>query len=216
MKTKKYYADRVISALQNAYPNIDFKIQEREVFLVIDDIVNSLAKANFFENWKFGNQMIDEQYTTTWDGDAAITVVSPVNQLSYIELPANYAALPMNRGIEEVWSLNYEYGSVKIIQHRDLRLYKNNMAGNLQKQLGGYPQGTRFYFSETQVDKNYSSRFGVRLVIRDSSQISLTSPYPIPSSAEEEVIGKAIIYFMNKRLQPTDTIRDGNDALKRN
>lgn len=216
IKTKKYFADRIILALQNAYPNIDFKIQDREVFLAVDDIVNAMAKDNYFENWKTGMATIDDQYTTTWDGDSAIAVTDPEDQLSYLELPASYAALPMNRGVDEVWPNNFEYGSVKIISHRDLRLYKNNMAGNLQGELGGYPQGSRFVFNQCDVGKNFSETFGVRLVIRDSSQISITAPYPIPSDQVEEVIKRGVLFFTQKRFQVTDTVRDKNDAIKRN
>lgn len=76
-KSKAYYAERILKALQDAFRNADFKIGEREVFLVLDDVVNAMAKDNYFENWKFFGPGLDEGFITTWDGDNAITIVDP-------------------------------------------------------------------------------------------------------------------------------------------
>ena len=104
--TKRYFYDRTILGLQDAYPNIDWKIQPREVFLVIDDIVNAMAKENYFENWKLTGANTDEAYITTWADDAALTVTDVTDQPSYLTFPSIYAALPMNNGIVEIWPLN--------------------------------------------------------------------------------------------------------------
>ncbi len=216
-RTKKYYADRIISGLQDAFPNIDFKIQIREVFLVVDDIVNGLAKQNFIDNWKLNAGPVDEQFITTWDGDNAITVVDPAGgSPSYIVLPAHFVALPKNGGIVEIWPINYEYGAVKIMNHSDVRRTRRLMSGNLQGELGGYSKGVNFEFNQTDVSKNFAQTFGVRLVIKDSSAISETAPYPVPADLEGQVIQMGIEFFTTKRLMPTDTVRDGKDAIKRN
>lgn len=215
-RTKKYFGDRVLLALQDSFQNIDFKIEIREVFLVIDDIVNSLAKENYMENWKTYGAMADEAFITEWSGDSAISVVDPGDSPSYILLPAHYVALPMNGGIAEVWPENYEYGAVKIMRHEDVRRTRNLMSGNLQGELGGYPVGNKLVFNQVSVGKNFATTFGVRLVIRDSTQISESAYYPVPADLEEEVIQRAIMFFQKKRMSPTDLIRDSNDALTRN
>lgn len=212
VKTKKYYGELVLNQL---YPvrGKDEKVDAREVIIKIDEIVNRLARENFFNNWTTpAGMMIDEGFITTWDGDNAIDVEEDANGgFSYIDLPATPASILINRGIEEIWPLNYDFGSVKIMQHRDLRLYRNNMAGNLQGELGGAPQGTRFIFNQCEVGKKYSRQFGVRLVIRDSGSISDTAPYPIPSDVEDVVITTAVEWFMARRATPADQIKDNND-----
>lgn len=209
--TKKTIADRVISRLQNDFPGIDFKIQIREVFLVVDDIVNAMAKKNHMDNWKLGSVGLDECFITTWDGDNALTVVEEDNTQSYLTLPATPAALFMNGGIVEIWPLNFEFGAVKIRRHEDIRRTRNLMSGNMQGELGGYPRGTLFVFDQIDVRKNFSENFGCRLAIKDSTAISETAPYPVAGDLLEEVIGKAYLYFAEKRLAPTDTVRDKND-----
>lgn len=89
------------------------------------------------------------------------------------------------------------------------------MSGNLQGELGGYPQGNKFVFNQTEVRKNYSDKFGVRLVVKDSSALSENDPYPIPADMEEMVIDRVVLKLRERRIQPTDTVRDKVDAVNR-
>ena len=90
------------------------------------------------------------------------------------------------------------------------------MSGNMQGQLGGFPRGILFVFDQVDVGKNYGTSFGMRLVIKDSSAISETAPFPVAADKAEEIIKRAIEFFTNKRVKPTDVIRDRNDAVVRN
>lgn len=217
-KSKKYYSDRVLKALQDAFPNIDFKIGEREVFLVIDDVVNAMAKDNYFENWKLYGAGLDEGFVTEWSGDNAIAVVDPDGgeEPSYFVMPATPAALPRHGGIVEVWPSNWEFGSVRIMDHGDVRRTRKLMSGNLQGELGGYRSGNRFVFNQTEVRKNYAETCGVRLAVKDSTELAVDAIYPIPSNLQEEVIKRVVAHFAGRREAPTDVVRDGNDALNRN
>jgi hypothetical protein len=210
IKTKKNYAEQVLRELENAPMNIDFKIDEREVFLRLDAVVNDLARQNFFDNWKIYGPEVDEQFITTWP---EVTVVDQTNgRPSYLTIPSNYAALPNNKGIDECWPLKYgEYNqSVIIMSHRDLRLYQNSMAGNLQLRLGAYPQGRQLIFTECGVKGKYGN-MGLRLVGISSGDIAASDPYPIPADKEQLVITTVVEWFRSRRAQPTDIVRDGND-----
>lgn len=216
IKTKLYYAQRVILGLQDDYPNLDFKIQEREVFPVVDDIVNRMAESDYFDNWKFTGTGLDEQFITQWD---EVTVVDQnEEQPSYFEFPSNYVALPRNRGIDEIWPLKFRQKgddhSVIIMTHPEYRRFKSMQAGDLQGRLGGYPQGTRFYFTSCGVKKKYGN-VGLRLVIRSAADITDTAAYPVPANREGEVIALAIKYFVMKRTGQTDPVRDAKDATLR-
>lgn len=212
IKTRKYYSDRVILALQNGYQNIDFKIQEREVFPVIDDVVNKLAEKDYFDNWRMTGQGVDEHFVTEFE---EIEVIDQDNDKpSYFVFPSNWAALPNNRGIDEIWPLKFKMKgndhSVVVMTHSDFRRYKSLYAGKLEGRLGGYPKGINFEFTTCGVKKKYGN-MGLRLVVRSSADISNTAPYPIPANREGEVIGAVVQYFITKREEPTDEVRDSND-----
>jgi hypothetical protein len=213
MRTKRSYAEEIILALQNQNRNIDYKTpDEREVFLRMDATVNELAAQSYFANWKYSGSSIDEQFLTVWEGDDAITVTDDETG-SWFALPAQYADLPNNRGIDQLWPLEQgEYNHSAIIRSRqNVSLYKDNKAGNMQGRPSGYPSGGIFRFTEPNITEKYGEKWGLSLVIRDSSMISLTAPYPIPSDKVRFFIDKCVEYFLDKRERPDDKIRDNND-----
>lgn len=211
--TKRQLAQMVLNELSNDRVNIDFHIDEREVFLRMDQEVNQMARASFFENWQVSGAFLDNQFVTEWSGDNAIDVIDVEDQPSYLILPASYIDLPRNAGIQEIWPL--EYGaydqSVIIISHGDLRLYQNNKAGNMQHRLYGYPAGAnKFVFSESGVAQKYSEKFGVRLAIRDSSMIDPDARYGIPADKEKGLIMVLVDWFRKRIGIGSDKVRDSN------
>lgn len=213
MRTKSFYAEQVIRSLQNDERNIDFKIDEREVFLDLDSVINELAAKSYFENWKLCGGSIDEGFLTTYE---PMTVVDQENGLpSYIELPSNYAALPRNAGINQAYPIRWDttnQAPVVIISHEDYRRYNNNPARGFGGRLVAYPKGNRLYFTSCGVKKNYGD-MGLVLVVRDSGAIGDDDPYPIPADKEDEVISRVTEMYRKRRLQPTDSVRDNKDSL---
>ena len=211
MKTRFWFVEQIMLSLSKEHLNIDNKIDEREVLLRLDATVNELAAKNYFDNWKLGGYGVDEQYITTFE---PVTVVDAENGLpSYFIFPANYAGLPRNGGIDEIYPLRWtekDQPSVVVISHQDYRRYRSNQAGNMQNRLTGYPQGNRFYFTTCEVKKKYGD-MGVRLVIRDSSQIADDQPYGIPADKENHVIATCVEWYRIKEQVPSDTVRDNKD-----
>lgn len=212
-KNKLWFGEQVLLELQSGHRNSDEKIDIREAILRIDAIVNYKAKLGFFDNWKLGDGALSEHYITTWEN---VTVVDQANkQLSYLELPSSgYIDLPKQQGIVEIYPMKYYLAgnnhSVIIMTHSEWRQYNSTMAASMQGRLSGYPQGTRFIFTEADVKKVHGN-MGVRLAIRDSSVLSDTDQYPIPADKEHEVIMEAVQWFRDRKRQPADVIRDGND-----
>lgn len=212
IRTKRYYAEQILLGLQNNYPESDWKIDFREIYPQMDHVVNKLAAQNYFDNWKLTGTGIDEQFITTWD---EVTVTDYDNKVpSEFTIPSNYAALPNNRGIDEIVPLKFQQNgndySVVIMSHGDYRRYKQMPAGKLEGRLGGYPKGKKFIFTECGVKKKYGNMM-VRLVVRSASDIAADEQYPIPANFEGQVIKEVMLYFVEKRNEPTDIVRDKND-----
>jgi hypothetical protein len=212
MKTKKYYAEEVLSALINGFPDIDWKLDFRDIYATMDAVVNKMAKDGFFFNWKWGVAGVSEGFITTWEN---LEVTDPSDKLnSYFTLPLNYADLPMERGIDEIWPMKYQIEgknhSVVILNHRDVRLLENNMAGSMQGRLSGFPKGSIFEFTSCGVKKKYGN-MGLRLAVRDSSLISADAAYPIPADKELEMIKLCVDWFREKRAIPPNKVRDKQD-----
>jgi hypothetical protein len=212
VKNKLWFSEQVLTELQSGLRNRDEKIDIREVIIRLDSMVNELARKSYFENWKAGLPGLSEHFITTWDD---VDVIDQANgNLSYLTIPASYIDLPGQGGIIEIYPKKYYLtggnNSVIIMTHEQWRQYNSTMAASMQGRLSGWPQGDKFYFSKSQVSKQYGN-MGVRLAIRDSQFLSDTDVYPIPADKEQEVIEQLVIWFRTRRGVPTDTIRDGND-----
>lgn len=212
MKSKRQYSDRVMFRLQNDHRNIDWKIDERQVFLMLDEVVNSLAADNYFANWRLTGAGIDEGFITTFE---PVTVTDPGNGLfSYLDIPCNWAGLPKNRGIDGVYPLKYTQQSTQsviVMSHMEYRQFMNNPARGMEGRLFGFLKGMRLTFGTCDVGVKYGTNFGVRLVVRDSSQIGLDQWYPIPADFEDDLVDRVVEKLIAKRLTPTDSVRDNKD-----
>lgn len=212
MKNKMWFSEQVFLALQNDYPNIDTKLDQREVLLRLDATVNELAAKNYFENWKFGGYGVDDQFVTTFEVD----VIDRENgKPSYFTLPANYAALPRNGGIVEIYPVRWKtfnQPAVVVMSPEDYRRYLSNAAANMQGRLAGYPKSGIFEFTTCEVKKKYGENFECRLVIRDSSQIANDAPYGVPADKENLLISTVVAWYRARREVPTDSVRDNKDV----
>jgi hypothetical protein len=212
MKTKRQFSERILIRLENDDRNIDFKINERQVFLMLDEVVNSMATDNYFANWQLTGTGVDEGFITTFE---PITIVDPIDgNFSYLDMPCNWAALPKNAGIDGIYPLKYttkQQQSVIIMSHREYRQLMNNPASSMEGRLYGYLKGMRLIFGACEVGKKYGPSWAARLVVKDSSQIAADQWYPIPSDIEEDLIDKVVEKLLVKRATPTDVVRDNND-----
>ena len=212
MKTKKFFAEQIINELQNDYPNIDLKLDERDVLVRLDAVVNELAQRNFFDNWKYSGPNVDDQFTTTFQ----VTVQDRTDgKPSFFVFPTNYIALPRNEGIVEVYPLKWNHedqSAVAVISGEDYRKLQSNAAGKMQGRLTGYPKWPNFEFTTCEVAKKYGATFECRLAIRDSSQIADDAPYGIPADRENFLISTVVQWYRARRAEPTDSVRDNKDV----
>src|SRR5690349_17815467 len=111
MKTRLWFAEQILLNLQDSNRNRDEKIDVREIYPIMDNQVNQLAKLGFFENWKLGFGGIDDLYTTTFEW---VVVTDPANSgPSYFSLPVtSYVTLQKNQGIQDIYFQN-DFSTVK-------------------------------------------------------------------------------------------------------
>lgn len=215
-KSKLWYTEQILLAIREEFPNRDIKIDPREMILRFDSMVNEMAKVGFLENWKLGyGHAIDDMFTTTWEW---LTVTDPANKApSYVQFPANYANLPRNGGIDQVYFKNDFSSATKkyfepviITSFKEVSAYRNNLASNLEGRISCYPKNNYLVFDRGQINAKYG-QIGLRLVVKDSSAIDDEAPYPIPADLEKTFIDEGIKYFRERLLFPQDLVRDSVD-----
>ena len=215
LKTRVYYGEQVLNEIYSVRGR-DEKIDIREVYLQLDNMVNELAKQGYIDNMRMGLMNgIDDQFITQFEN---LTVTDPANNApSYIQIPANYVNLPRNEGIQDVYFMNdfstnkkKYYEPVIIKSFKDVSTYRNNPANFLESRISCHVKGGYLTFDRGRIFATYGP-LGIRLVIRDSSAISDSAPYPIPANIEREVIIKVVDWFRTRRGQPVDLVKDNND-----
>lgn len=214
-KTRVLYAEEILNQLY-VVRGRDSTVDIREIYLQMDSWVNQNAKAGYLINMKLGQgQGIDDQFVTTFEW---LTVTDPSGGApSNVQIPANYADLPKNQGIQQVYFKNditlpkkKYFDPVIIRSSAAVSEYRGNMASGLEGRLSVSVRGGYLYFNTGNINTKYG-QIGMRLVVRDSSQISDSAPYPVPADLEWQMKEDVVNYFLKRRGTPVDLIKDGND-----
>lgn len=209
----------VLSELRAQFIGRDLQIDQREVILKIDELVNERAKAGFLENWKLNlSTAMGEQFITRFEW---LTITDPANKMpSYVTIPAHYADLPNNEGIENVYFKNdftvpkkKYFDPIIINSYKDVAMNRNTVGEYLEDRISCHPKGGVLEFDRGNVGATYGD-LGMSLVVRDSGAISDDAPYPISSDIENYVISSAIQFYRQRLVFPQDEIKDGSDVIK--
>lgn len=212
-RTKLLYVEEILNELRAQFKNRDLKIDPREVLLRLDEKVNEAAKAGWIENMKLRiGTGTDDQYVTTWENQ---TVTDPANKApSYIQLPANYVALPDNQGIDQIYFMNSftvpkkkYFDPVIITSFKDISSYKNTVGEFLEERISCYPKNGYLYFDRGEINLKYG-QIGIRLVVRDASAIDDSAPYPIPAEQMASIVESLVEFYRLRLMQPQDYVRD--------
>lgn len=206
MKSKEYHAEQILRELSADPLTRDYRVSPREVYPIMDSIVNDLASKKYFDNWEIGYNGLSEMYWTTWPSIEVTDYQD--NKPSTLDMPSFYVDLPRNMGIQLIPLLNPDI-TVIITNIREHRLYKNTPAGDLQGKLAAYPIAQTMYFNRKGVKIDFGDMM-VRMAVRTSESIAANQPYPIPAD-KELVVRKAVVEWFRDRLsQGIDPVRDNN------
>ena len=212
-RTKLSFCEEIMLELRDQFIGRDMQLDQREILLKLDQLVNEYAKSGFLENWKLntGNG-IDDQYITEW---TALAVTDPTNKMpSYVSLPAHYADLPRNQGLNQVSFTNSfsdnkkkYFDPIIITSFRELSTYRNTVGEYLEERISCYPRNGKLVFDRGSIAATYGT-VDIRLVVKDSSAIADDAPYPIPADIEKKVINELVAFYRERMAQPQDNIKD--------
>lgn len=204
IKTKDYFAEQVQLKINPGGRPKDEKIKKPEIILVMDQVMNFLASQNFTENFILhGRRDVADQYLATFED----VVITDNTTNSEITLPAEYADLPMNQGIYEVYPTNDIKARFFVVTSRNSRRRKNLMEGNMENGVFCYPVGDKLIFSKNNL-KVVHKTLTVRLVVTDSANITASARYPVPPNKEKEFIDMVYEYFTQGTVLEEDILND--------
>jgi len=199
MRTKKFLANQIIRLIQQYDIDRNIEYTYGDIFAYMDSIVNELARASFFENWKLDNKTVDSQFTVFFR-DIPVYYDNSRNE-SYSLLPTKYNSLAEGAGIDFIGTNKEQFLPVP----RNFNaMYSNNPAYNLLGQTGYYTdndQDLKVFFTRNLVQAG-AANVNMRLVIADSSVIDDEAIYPIPPEYEQTVINRVLALFIPSNPSP--------------
>lgn len=209
--TKAILAQQVIRKLSGGDQSKDSQVDRREVIKIITQIISYKAKIDFFENYKFGEQGIDGQYIATYK-NLSPTLDTDRSEY-YVTLPGNYVALPNGRGIRQVSPMKNPRKAYIIRTAGNQVIYNNIPAGNLEKNIGVYPEGGKLYFTGDVIKEGFKSgaKVLVKMVSAGPDSIGESDPLPMDAAAEKSVVDEAFAWFTDKL--PQDKINNNNERM---
>jgi hypothetical protein len=206
--TKAILAQQVIRRISGGDQPADSQLDQREVIKLVVQAMGEKIKENFFENYKLGDPGYDGMYIATYKEQNVLYDSGRGEYYSVI--PSNYVALPNGRGILQVSPMRSPRKAFKIRKAGNVAIYDNLPAGNLQGNLGVYPEGLKlFYTGEVKKAGIIGNKTVIiKIVSGGPDAIGDNDPLPIDQAAELAVVERAL-QFLQAQV-PQDKLNNNN------
>ena len=199
------FVDSIVKYLTAFKENMDFPIDDREVWMISCDVLNSYAKQGLFENMKLDDPTVPNQYVTTFT-DIKI-FYDKKRALCYINLPATPINLPHRKGYRMIAPIRNMEARFWIVDANEAQSAMSIM-GNGTGRVLAWPEGKKLYLSK-RFDDTDAHEVMAMLVISGASSISMDAEMPIDPSLIQQIRADVISYFSPKVDPQLDTTRDG-------
>lgn len=179
MATKKEISEMVLFKLAGGWPDVNFQIDERDIFDALEHKVNEKFRLRHFDSTlPSGETLPENAMIATYTGN---TVTSTLNRKSTATLPVIPIALPKNMGIYLVYDPNYPDVMFVPLQRGQVSLLKvDTLLNDLGGEIGYEPKNNIILFNRDLTLLGITS-VTMELCVFDISQYSLTQELPIPS-----------------------------------
>jgi hypothetical protein len=205
--TGSEFVDSIIKYLSNFKESMDFRLDDRDVWIVVCDILNGYAKRGLFENMKLDDPTVPDQYATTFtgvEGKGLNIYYDPIRALCYSNLPAKPINLPSRRGYKLIAPVRNMENAFWICDANEAR---NAMRIMGNSKVLAWPEGKKMYYSK-RFDETNAPFIVMILVIAGASSLEMDAELPIDPAMAFQVRTDVINYFLPKTDKELDTTRD--------
>jgi hypothetical protein len=203
--TKKKLAEQALR-LVKGNPTASSRIQEAEVMLLIEQVANSVLKADYFQvNLPEGDTVPNNCMVFSYD-NVPVTTYKGVSKATLPSIPIN---LPRNMGVLHISKTDDINSPFIPIPSSTFGIIKPQvLLGDLSGLIGYEVVGKDVIFTKNLPGMNVNSVY-MRLVGVDLSQLSIYDILPVSSDQELAIIDT--VYKMLVTVPQTDRVVDGND-----
>tara|TARA_R100001510_G_scaffold42679_1_gene39087 strand:+ start:2337 stop:3029 length:693 start_codon:yes stop_codon:yes gene_type:complete len=185
-------------------------IDTREIYLLIEQALNKLLKAQTFE--RFTDGYIDIPRCNIVSFTPVSVTADATNNRAFIDLTAIPLSLPMDMGVWNITPTGNPHNSFIPISSQDWSVmgvgYNSGTqsaginTSYLEQQTGYYIEGKRIYFTKniTTSANGSVTQVTVLLLVSDLSQLSDSDLLPVSPEIESSVIEEVLNQISNGRI----------------
>jgi hypothetical protein len=200
MAVLRIIAQQVIRRVSGGDQSRDSKLDLREVTRYMLQILNEQIKIDYLTNIKIEDDHgVSGQYMFV----ATATILKDnTRDEFYITLPTAYSALPHEKGLHEISPTNGKCATFIPCRNGSRALFKGLPAGNLEGNIGYYPERDKVWFV-TNPKKKGVDKVMIKLIVGVNDDVV------IDPGTEKMLVDKAVEFFSNR--PPQDRINDNVD-----
>lgn len=143
MATRAQIIEQVRRKLAGGDPMWDFKIDKREIALVVDQVRDSVVTAKLYQSIQGEDKEVDGSFLVSYE----VSVLQDGNRF-YSELPAKLLVLPREREIQQVRLVEDLQNPFIPIKITEIPLYNGSVLGG---KYCYYRRGERIYYYNVPV-----------------------------------------------------------------
>lgn len=202
MLTKKKVSELTISRLSGGAPSFSNKIDEREVWVVIDAVIASLVDADYRANIARGSYDINGAWIKTFE-DVQVKE-SKSRKEFYIDLPAYLTSLPQDRAIRMITPMEDQSTQYTVINNNSIGVFANLEAGGMERTC--YIEGAKVYFPRWSLGL---TKVLVKM-IPSTDALDEDEMLPMPGTAESMLLEQVYAKFKEQSFIKEKKINDSN------
>lgn len=200
-------AQQVIRKCSGGNQSKDSQLDRREVMLKVRQIMNEECKKSFFENYNLGEPGVEGVYVARYTN---VDVLKDTNtNEEYSNIPSTYVALPNGRGIREVVPVKSGCYPLIIRKHGAKGIFAMLPAGNLEGELGCWPEGNKLIYDRSLLAKGIK-KVTIKLAVAAPDSVAEDDDLPIDESAASSIVDKAVAFFIQQMPQDRTNNNDPN------
>jgi hypothetical protein len=194
-------AQQVIRRLSGGDQSQDSQLDPREVMRYLLQILNEKIPIDYFTNIKIeDDHAVSAQYIFV---ATANILKNEIRNEYYINVPTPYIALPHDKGIHEIGPTNDSCMTFSPCRNGSKALFKGLPAGNLEMNIGYYPERDKIYFVSNPKKKGVT-KVMIKLIVAAGDDLV------IDPGTEKMLVDEAVKFFGGK--VPQDKVNDNVDA----
>lgn len=203
MSTKYRLAEQVRFKLEGGYPDVAAAVQQPDVYVAIDQLINSLFKTQHYQETLASGETIPNNLMLATYTDVEVL---PYNKglLSYSLLPVIPVSLMRNMGITEVYDENNPQNLfIPLMAGQNILLRSQPLINDLLGQIGYTPYRDRIIYTTNLLLLNIPIRtVSMRLLVFDIDQYDIYTPLPIPRDMENDIVDALVAKFAPVTPEP--------------